>query len=124
MLVTEIAKEKLPRVARLHHSERSAFHRQRGDPEKLRIAAADLSVFGIKAHFDHALQLETKSINPKVDHESPHRLRWPAKSRALHHGRHRAQSNFPEETLEEPGFTTRACTQPDLVLSGLPHMTP
>jgi hypothetical protein len=46
MLVTEIAKEKLPRVARLHHSERSAFHRQRGDPEKLRIAAADLSVLG------------------------------------------------------------------------------
>jgi hypothetical protein len=32
--------------------------------------------------------------------------------------------NFPEETLEEPGFTTRACTQPDLVLSGLPHMMP
>jgi hypothetical protein len=32
--------------------------------------------------------------------------------------------NFPEETLEEPGFTTRACTQSDLVLSGLPHMMP
>jgi hypothetical protein len=35
--------------------------------------------------------------------------------------------NFLEETLEEPGFTTRACTQvgePDLVLSGLPPVTP
>jgi hypothetical protein len=64
MLVTEIAKEKLSGDAQLHHSERGAFYRQRGDPEKLRIATADLSVFRIKAHFDHALQLETKSINP------------------------------------------------------------
>ena len=35
--------------------------------------------------------------------------------------------NFLEETLEEPGFTTRACTpvgEPDLVLAGLPPMTP
>lgn len=34
---------------------------------------------------------------------------------------------FLEETLEEPGFTTRACTQVgelDRVLAGLPPMTP
>ena len=39
----------------------------------------------------------------------------------------RHSRNFLEETLEEPGFTTRACTQvgePDRVLAGLPPMTP
>ena len=39
----------------------------------------------------------------------------------------RHSRNFLEETLEEPGFTARACTQvgePDRVLAGLPPMTP
>jgi hypothetical protein len=39
----------------------------------------------------------------------------------------RHSRNFPEETLEEPGSTTRACTpvgEPGRVLAGLPPVTP
>jgi hypothetical protein len=39
----------------------------------------------------------------------------------------RHSRKFLEEPLEEPGFTTGACTQvsePDLVLAGLPSVTP
>jgi hypothetical protein len=118
MLVTAIAKEKLSGGARLHHSERGAFYRQRGDQKKLRIAAADLSVLGFKAHFDHALSIRRLIM----DHH------------AVDVGRRKVvpcivdgKRQFLEETLEEPGFTTRACTQVgelDRVLAGLPPMTP
>jgi len=97
MLVTAIAKEKQSGGARLHHSERVAFHRQRVDQKKLRIAAADLSVLGFKAHF-----LASSTATGTVESSS-------------------------KKALEEPGFTTCACTpvgEPDLVLAGLPPMTP
>jgi hypothetical protein len=73
--------------------------------------------------------LRSRAINPEVDHGSPRRLRWPVKVvprvcivDGIGHSR-----NFLEATLEEPDFTTRACTQvgePDRALAGLPPMTP
>ena len=121
MLVTAIVKEKQSGGARLHHSERGAFHRQRGDQKNLPIAAADLSVLGFKAHFDHALSIWRLII----DHHAVYvgrRKAVPCIVDGIGHSR-----NFLEETLEEPGFTTRACTpvgEPDLVLAGLPPVTP
>jgi len=93
---------------------------------------------GPRADFDPTLQLETKLINPEVDHGSPRHRPWPAKSRAsrLHRHGKRHIRKFLEEALEELGFSVCECTQvgelsavldgqaPNLVIAGLPTITP
>ncbi|HXL31401.1 MAG TPA: hypothetical protein VN968_19220 [Bradyrhizobium sp.] len=122
MLVTAIAKEKQSGGARLHHSERVAFHRQRVDQKKLRIAAADLSVLGFKAHFDHAPSIRRLIMDHHAVYVGRQKKSCLASSTATG-----TVESSSKKALEEPGFTTCACTpvgEPDLVLAGLPPMTP
>src|SRR5713101_8659533 len=68
-----------------------------------------------------------KPINPEVDHGSPRRLRWPAKKSCLAFASSTASGTVLEGPLEEPGFSTGGCAQvgePDLVLAGVPSVTP